>query len=115
MPQYLVSCLYDEGIYTTNFVVVEAKSQLEIAAHMISNSQQWEHFLTRAFAQTKLGFFKEFGYLWDCVQQPDITPERLLELIAMTSVDGDSTAQLAIHEITVQSLSQVDTKPDFSK
>jgi len=40
-----------------------------------------------------------------------MSPERFLELIDMTSVDGDSAAQLAIHDITVYSLSEVDTQP----
>jgi len=45
--------------------------------------------------------------LLDCVKRSDITPERLLELIDMTRVDGDSDAQLAIHEITPISLQGV--------
>jgi hypothetical protein len=40
-----------------------------------------------------------------------MTPERLLELIKMTSVDGDSTAQLAIHKITVNQLFDINTDP----
>jgi hypothetical protein len=40
-----------------------------------------------------------------------MTPERLLELIDMTGVDGDSDAQLAIHKITVDKLSTVNTDP----
>jgi hypothetical protein len=35
----------------------------------------------------------------------------LLELIDMTSLDGDSDAQLAIHKITVEQLSTVNTNP----
>jgi hypothetical protein len=31
----------------------------------------------------------------------------------MTSVDGDSDAQLAIHEITIQFLSEINTNPWF--
>jgi hypothetical protein len=38
-----------------------------------------------------------------------MTPERFLELIGMTRVDGDSWAQLAIHPVMVKSLEQVDT------
>jgi len=51
------------------------------------------------------------GSLWDCVNLPDMTAERFLELINMTSVDGDSASQLRIFEAKVQQLSQVDTNP----
>ena len=43
-----------------------------------------------------------------------MTPERLLELIAMTRVDGDSAAQLAIHAVTVYALSAVETQPPLA-
>ena len=36
-----------------------------------------------------------------------MTPERLLELIDMTRVDGDSDAQLAIHELNPIALKNV--------
>lgn len=48
---------------------------------------------------------------WDCVHQPEMTTELLLELINMTSVDGDSTSQLRIMTVKVQQLSEVDTNP----
>lgn len=40
-----------------------------------------------------------------------MTPEKLLELINMTRVDGDYDAQLAIHRTTVDKLSTVNTDP----
>ena len=45
------------------------------------------------------------------LSHPEMTPERLLELIDLTSVDGDSTSQLRIFEVKVQQLEQVDTNP----
>ncbi|MDF5716395.1 MAG: hypothetical protein PUP93_21580 [Rhizonema sp. NSF051] len=40
-----------------------------------------------------------------------MTPVELLKLINITSVDGDSTWQLRIYPITVQSLQLVETNP----
>ena len=115
MPLYLVSNLYDEGIYPYNFRVVEAASLLLIATHMLVAPHQWEFFLNRSVPRNWQD--KKFNSgslsLWDCVQDPNMTSERLLELIEMTSVDGDSDAQLAIHEITIQSLSEINTDPCF--
>src|SRR5437016_3426927 len=36
MPLYLVTSLYDEGITTANFCVVEAASKRDIAVHMLA-------------------------------------------------------------------------------
>lgn len=51
------------------------------------------------------------GSLWDCLQDPAMTAERLLELIDMTQVDGDSASQLRIFDATVKQLAEVDTNP----
>jgi hypothetical protein len=102
MPLFLVTSLIDEGMYGSSFQVIEANSKLEITAHMISNSWKWERFLRNSYPDGL-----NYGTLLDCVRRSDITPERLLELIDMTRVDGDSYAQLAIHEITPIPLQEV--------
>ena len=107
MTLFLVTSLIDEGIYDSSFQVIEANSKLEIASHMISNSWQWERFLRNSVPSDWRGGGINYGTLLDCVRRSDITPERLLELIDMTRVDGDSDAQLAIHEITPISLQEV--------
>ncbi len=102
MSLFLITSLIDEGMYQSSFQVVEANSKLEIAAHMISNSWQWEHFL-RNSSPSGLNY----DSLLDCVRRSGMTPERLLELIDMTRVDGDSDAQLAIHEVNPIALQNV--------
>ena len=111
MPLYLVTSLYDEGISTANFCVVEAASKRDIAVHMLTHPEQWAFFLGRAFPRDWRRAGSHLGSLLDCTRDPVMTPERLLELIDMTWVDGDSAAQLAIHEITVSPLAAVHTQP----
>ncbi len=114
MPLYLVTSLYDEGISAANFRVVEAASKRDIAAHMLVQADQWIFFLQRSFPQDWRGGGPNLGSLLDCARDPAMTPERFLELIDMTRVDGDSAAQLAIHAITVYSLSEVDAPPNMA-
>jgi hypothetical protein len=111
MPLYLVTSLYDEGISPANFCVVEAASKREIAVHMLAHPEQWAFFLQRALPRDWRGAGPHLGSLLDCAHDPGMTPERFLELIDMTWVDGDSAAQLAIHEITVSPLAAVQTQP----
>jgi len=111
MALYLVTSLFDEGMYESDFQVVEAQSKLEIAQHMLSYPHQWENYLSRAYPRNWRDHTFNVGSLWDCVHSDQMTPDRLLELIDMTSVDGDSTSQLRIFEIQVQQLSEVDTNP----
>lgn len=48
----------------------------------------------------------------DCIREnPAMSPQELLDLINITSVDGDSTSQLRIYPITVRLLQQVETDP----
>jgi hypothetical protein len=115
MPLYLVTSLYDEGISTANFCVVEAASKRDIAVHMLAHPAQWAFFLQRAFPRDWRGAGPHLGSLLDCTHDPTMTPERFLELIDMTWVDGDSAAQLAIHHITVYALAAVDTQPKFAR
>ena len=109
MPLFLVTSLIDEGMYSSSFLVVEAPSELAIAAHMLSHPAQWERFLTDAFPSDWRGGGPNYGSLLDCTRLADMTPERFLELITMTRVDGDSGSQLAIHPITVKQLDEVNT------
>jgi hypothetical protein len=90
---YLITSLYDEGMYPSSFRVVEAESELEIAQHMLNHPSQWQWFLERSYPRNWQRPSWRIGSLWDCVQDPTMTPERLLELINMTRVDGDSDAQ----------------------
>jgi hypothetical protein len=109
MALFLVTSLIDEGMYASDFVVVEAESELAVAAHMLNHPGRWGRFLRTAYPSDWRGGGPNYGSLLDCTTLPDITPERFLELIGMTRVDGDSWAQLAIHEVTVQQLDQVNT------
>jgi hypothetical protein len=111
MPLFLITSLFDEGMYESDFQVVEAESKQAIAQHMIDHPQQWESYLNRAYPSDWQDPSFNVGSLLECAQNPEMTPERLLELIDMTSVDGDSTSQLRIFEVEVQLLEQVDTNP----
>lgn len=110
---FLVTCVIDEGVYDSSFIVVEAESELEIAEHMLSDTSKWEWFLDRAYPHDWQQRQRKFaGSLMDCIRSnPAMSPQELLELINITSVDGDSTSQLRIHQITVQSLPEVQTDP----
>ncbi|HEY9630496.1 MAG TPA: hypothetical protein V6C84_24640 [Coleofasciculaceae cyanobacterium] len=99
MPLFLITSLYDEGISPNNFRLIEADSTLAVAAHMLAHTQQWEFFLLRAFG--------------DDLPLGILTPETLIERIDRTHVDGDSSAQLRITPVTVQTLEQIDTVPSF--
>ncbi|MCU0545085.1 MAG: hypothetical protein MUE44_23405 [Oscillatoriaceae cyanobacterium Prado104] len=112
MPNlYLITSLFDEGIYESSFRVVEAESELEIVEHMLAHPSPWQWFLERSEPRDWQNPRFSVGSLWDCVRDPQMIPERLLDLIKMTGVDGDSTAQLAIHKITVDRLSNINTEP----
>ena len=86
MALYLVTCVYDEGVYENDFRVVEAESLLDVARHITQHPYRWADWLRRA-------------YLWEEVRDEEWTPEELFEAINNTSVDGDSDAQMRIYEI----------------
>lgn len=86
MPLFLVTCVYDEGVYESSFRVIEAPSRLAVAESMLRNPYPWQDFLDRS-------------YLLDGVEERRWTPEELLERIDASYVDGDSIAKLSIYEI----------------
>lgn len=101
MPLFLITSLYDEGISPNCFRVVEADSKLAVAQYMLKHPQQWSYFLYRS-PQLHLE------------DEETCTPQQWLNWVARTHVDGDSEAQLRIHEITVQPLESLQTNPPFS-
>ena len=111
MALFLITSLFDEGMDESDFQVIEAESKSAIAQHMIDHPQQWEHYLNRAYPRDWQDHTFNVGSLWECVHNPEITSERLLELVDMTGVDGDSASQLRIFEVKVQQLEEVDTNP----
>ena len=86
MALYLITCVYDEGIYDNDFRLVEAESLLDVARHITQHPYRWADWLRKA-------------YLWEEVRDEEWSPEELLEQIGKTHVDGDSRAQMRIHEI----------------
>lgn len=99
MPLFLITSLYDEGLSPNLLRVVEADSSIQIAAHILAHPEQWDYFLSRAFGEDfPIG---------------TLTPEALLERIARTYVDGDSSAQFRITPIAVQSLDGLEITPEF--
>ena len=99
MPLFLITSLYDEGISSNIFCVVEAESKLAIAQHMLEHGEAWSYFFRRSYLEED--------------QAGVLTPEQLLAAIEQTQVDGDSVAQLRISKVTVQSLTEVNTNPFF--
>jgi hypothetical protein len=95
MPLFLVTCVIDEGVYESDFRVVEATSKLAVAKDMLLHPSRWELYLRSAYNQEG-----EFMELLEYIHKnPDLTAEELLKKIEQTYVDGDSCAQLRIHEI----------------
>lgn len=86
MPLFLVTCAYDEGVYESNFRVVEAPSRQAVAEYMLRDPYRWYDFLDRA-------------YLWDGVEEKRWSAVELLKRIDESHVDGDSRAKLSLYEI----------------
>jgi len=86
MALYLVTCVCDEGVYETNFRVVEASSRLAVADSMVRNPYRWKDYLERS-------------HLLEGVQDRRWSGEKLLESIDSSSVDGDSRFRLSLYEI----------------
>ncbi|HMV46779.1 MAG TPA: hypothetical protein PLD20_08190 [Blastocatellia bacterium] len=86
MPFYLITSVYDEGVYPEDFRVIEADSRLAVAQNIFQHPYRWKDFLYPA-------------RIWEEVRDEQWSPEELLKQIDKTHVDGDSLAQMRIHEI----------------
>jgi hypothetical protein len=111
MCLFLITSLSTEGMYESDFQVVEADSRLAIAQHMLENPHLWENYLSRARPKDWRNPAFDVGTLWDCVHQPSMTAQRFLELIEMTSTSGEENFQLRIVEVNPKKLAEVDTNP----
>jgi hypothetical protein len=121
MALFLITCVYDEGVYEGDFRVLEASSREAIAKYILDNYESFKDFVESSV-------FYEWIYdeavcpeeVWEKTggrmiithENSDelhsrfqtwflkLSPEEVLEWIDKTHVDGDSQAQLAIYEIT---------------
>lgn len=120
MALFLITCVYDEGVYESNFRVVEATSREVIAEYILKNYDSFADNLERSvfykwLNDNKVGpkdFWEKMNRVilnaTDSKNLIDLfkiwflslSPKEILEWIDRTSVDGDSEAQLAIYEIT---------------
>ncbi len=117
---FLITCVYDEGIYEDNFRVVEAVSREAIAEYILKNYEIFADYLDRSIFYKWLDD-QEVGpkEFWEKMHRVilnaedrqklkdifkpwflSLSPQEVLEWTDRTSVDGDSYAQMAIHEIT---------------
>jgi hypothetical protein len=95
MPLFLVTSVLDEGVYENSFRVIEAKSEIAIAQHILDNPYHWEDMLRNTTLWWDLTYY-EYKY-----KEPlGWSAEDLLKKIEETHVDGDSENQFRIHEIT---------------
>jgi len=120
MALFLITCVYDEGVYKSNFRVVEAVSREAVAQHILKNYESFADYLERSIFYKWLND-KEVGpnEIWEKMNRVivhakdseklhqlfktwflSLSAKEVLKRIDQTSVDGDSHAQLAIHEIT---------------
>lgn len=86
MPLFLITCVYDEGLYESSFRVADAPSRLAVAENMLNEPYRWKEFL-------------DWSYLWDGVEERRWSAEELLRRIDASYVDGDSQAGLSVYEI----------------
>lgn len=94
MVLFLITSVCDEGVYESNFKVVEAASREAIAQDMLDNPYRWEQFLSRTSLWWDLTYY-EYKY----GEPRGWSAKDLLEQINSTYVDGDSYFQVRIHEI----------------
>ncbi len=95
MPLFLITSVCDEGVSETSFKVVEAESRLSIAQNILDQPHAWERFLRH----TKLWWDLTY-YPYKYGEPRGWTAADLLSQIDTTHVDGDSSYQFRIHEIT---------------
>jgi hypothetical protein len=110
MPFFLVSSVIDEGISPNRVRLVEAESALAVAQAMLDRPDAWADLIgyTRPVVLSHGQWGAQIGYhektLGEYLQDPGMTAERLLELIQLTHVDGDSYAQGRITPLRVEPL-----------
>src|SRR5579871_4018297 len=93
---FLVTCVYDEGVYAESFRVVEAPSRLAVAQHIVDCPDIWNRFLHDAHLYDPIIRGNMPYYVDPC----PVTAAEALRLIDRSSVDGDSRARMSIHPIT---------------
>ena len=93
---FLVTCVYDEGVYASSFRVVEAPSRLAVAQAIVDKPDIWSQFLRDAHLYDPI-IRGNMPYYAD--PRP-VTAEEALRLIDGSSVDGDSRARMSIYPIT---------------
>lgn len=93
---FLVTCVYDEGVETTSFRVVEADSRLTVAQAIVDKPDIWSRFLHDAHLYDPIVRGNRPYYADPC----PVTAEEALRLIDRSSVDGDSRARMSIYPIT---------------
>lgn len=119
MPLFLITCVYDEGVYESSFRVVNAPSREDVARYILTNYESWEDYLSRSIFYLWL-YDKHEGpaELWESMRyvimnEEDsrklrslfvpwllrLSPQEFLKWADRTHVDGDSQAKLAIHTI----------------
>jgi len=112
---FLITSVFDEGVYGSDFHIVQATSRIAVVQYMLDHPEQWRNYLVRTHPRNWQDRSFDVGSLWDCAHQTEMTAERFLELIDMTNVDGDSDSQLRIFEVSIEQLSEVNTDPFESK
>jgi len=126
--------VYDEGIYQSSFRVVNASSREEVAQYILTHYDSWEDYLSRSIFYLWLydqnegptALWESMGHV--IMNEEDsktlmnrfipwvlqLSPQELLTWADRTHVDGDSHAQLAIHEITeIEEVSQDTAEEDM--
>ena len=48
MALFLVTCVFDEGVYENTFRVVKASSREAVAKYILNNYESWENFISRS-------------------------------------------------------------------
>ena len=119
MALFLVTCVFDEGVYENTFRVVKASSREAVAKYILNNYESWENFISRSVFYIWLSDEKQGPKeLWDrmrhvILNEEDsqklmnmftpwllkLSPQEFLKWVDRTSVDDDSHAQLTIYEI----------------
>ena len=110
MPLFLVSKVYDEGLYPDDLRLVEAADMTAVAQSMLDHPATWKTLL--GYARPVIWSHGDHGVvvghtdktLWDYISDSETTADQLLTLISRTHVDGDSYAQVRITPLAVATL-----------